>query len=87
MKKTSMNKNNIIFFKFNMNEILFIGSINLRISVDVITFHVVLVNVSFFLCLVDLNHLRFYFQNLINMFIKKQFKFEKILSRKEIYFD
>jgi hypothetical protein len=67
-----LNKKRIISFKFDINEILFMSIVNLNISVDVITFHIVLVQISFLLCLVDMNRLRFYFNNLINMLIEKR---------------
>jgi hypothetical protein len=66
-----LNKKRIIFFKFDIDEIFSIDTINLKISVDVITFHIVLVHTSFLLCLVDMNRLRFYFNNLTNMLIKE----------------
>jgi hypothetical protein len=74
----------IIFFRFDINEILFIDIVNLNISVDVITFHIVFVQISFLLCLIDMNRLRFYFNNLINMFIEKR-SINKVLFRKEFY--
>jgi hypothetical protein len=40
---------------------------------------------SFLLCLVDINRLRFYFNNLINMFIEER-SINNILSWKELYF-
>jgi hypothetical protein len=79
-----LNKKRITFFKFDIDEISFIDTINLKISVDVITFHIVFVHISFLLCLVDMNRLRFYFNNLINMFIK-EWSINKILFRKEFY--
>ncbi len=79
-----LNKKRIIFFKFDIDEISFIDTINLKISVDVITFHIVLVHISFLLCLADVNRLRFYFNNLINMLIEER-SINKILSRKELY--
>jgi hypothetical protein len=80
----SLNKNKIISFKFDIDEISFIDIINLNTSFDVITFHIVLVHISFLLYLVDMNYLRFYFNNLINMFIEKQSSI-KILFEKEFY--
>jgi hypothetical protein len=81
----SLNKNKIIFFKFDIDETSFIDTINLNTSIDVITFHIVFVYISFLLCLINMNRLRFYFNNLINMFIEKQLSI-KILFRKEFYF-
>ncbi len=68
-----LNKKRIISFRFNIDEIFSIDTINLKISVDVITFHIVLVHISFLLCLADMNRLRLYFNNLINMLIEKRF--------------
>jgi hypothetical protein len=79
-----LNKKRIISFKFDIDEILFIDTINLNISVDVITFHIVLVQISFLLCLADMNRLRFYFNNLINMLIEER-SINKVLSRKKLY--
>jgi hypothetical protein len=80
----SLNKNNIISFKFDIDEIFFIDTIHLNTSINVITFHIVFVHISCLLCLVDINRLRFYFNNLINMFIKKQSSI-KILFEKELF--
>jgi hypothetical protein len=79
-----LNKKRIIFFKFDIDEISFIDTVDLKIFVDVITFHIVLVHTSFLLCLVDMNRLRFYFNNLTNMFIEER-SINKILFRKELY--
>jgi hypothetical protein len=67
-----LNKKRIIFFKFDIDEIFSIDTINLKIFVDVITFHIVFVHISFLLCFVNMNRLRFYFNNLTNMFIEEQ---------------
>ncbi len=56
-----LNKKRIIFFRFDIDEIFLIDTINLKIFVDVITFHIVFVHTSFLLCLVDMNRLRLYF--------------------------
>ncbi len=79
-----LNKKRIISFRFDIDEIFFIDIVNLNISVDVITFHIVFVQISFLLCLVDMNRLRLYFNNLINMFIEKR-SINEILFRKEFY--
>jgi hypothetical protein len=71
-------------FDFDIDETLFIHIINLNISVDVIFFHIVFVQISFFLCLIDMNRLHFYFNNLINMFIKK-WSINKVFSRQKLY--
>ncbi len=79
-----LNKKRIISFKFDIDEILFIDIVNLNISVDVITFHIVFVQISFLLCLVDMNRLRLYFNNLINMLIEER-SINKVLFRKEFH--
>jgi hypothetical protein len=71
-KILSLNKKRIISFRFDIDKISFIDTIDLNTSVDVITFHIVLVHISFLLCLVDMNRLRLYFNNLINMFTEKR---------------
>jgi hypothetical protein len=71
----SLNKNKIISFKFDIDEISFIDTINLNTSIDVITFHIVFVHTSFLLCLADMNRLRLYFNHLINMLLRNNRKF------------
>ncbi len=66
-----LNKKRIISFRFDIDEIFSIDIINLKIFVDVITFHIVLVHISFLFCFVDMSRLRFYFNNLTNTLIKK----------------
>ncbi len=80
----TLNKKRNIFFKFEIDEILFIDIVNLNIFVDVIISHIVLVQISFLLCLIDMNRLSLYFNNLINMFIEER-SINKILFRKEFY--
>jgi hypothetical protein len=79
-----LNKKRIIFLKFDINEILFIDIVNLNFFVNVIIFHIVFVQISFLLCLIDMNRLRFYFNNLINMFIKER-TINEVLFRKKLY--
>ncbi len=73
ISKTSLilNKKRIISFRFDIDEIFSIDTIDLKTSVDVITFHIVLVHISFLLCLADMNRLRLYFNNLTNMLIEE----------------
>ncbi len=79
-----LNKKRIISFKFDIDEISFIDTIDLKILVDVITFHIVFVHTSFLLCLADINRLRLYFNNLTNMLIEER-SINKVLFRKELY--
>ncbi len=83
-----LNKKRIIFVRFDIDEIFSIDIINLKISVDVITFHIVLVHISFLLCLADMNRLRFYFNNLTNMLIEEQsnerFQIQILMSSKSL---
>jgi hypothetical protein len=67
-----LNKKRIISFRFDIDEIFSIDTVDLKISVDVITFHIVPVHTSFLLCLADMNRLRLYFNNLTNMLIEEQ---------------
>ncbi len=84
-KKTlTLNKKRIISFKFDIDETLSIDIVDLNISVDVITFHIVFVQISFLLCLVDMNRLRLYFNNLINMLIEER-SINKVFSWKKLY--
>ncbi len=78
-----LNRDKIILFRFDIDEISFIDTVNLNTLIDVITFHIVLVHTSFLLCLVDMNHLRFYFNNLINMLVKSN-RTIKFFSRKNL---
>jgi hypothetical protein len=71
-KILSLNKNRIIPFRFDIDKISFIGTVDLNTSVDVITFHIVFVHTPFLLCLADMNRLRLYFNNLINMLIEER---------------
>jgi hypothetical protein len=80
----TLNKKRIISFKFDIDETFFIDIVNLNTLVDVITFHVVFVRISFLLCLVDMNRLRVYFNNLINMLINER-SINKVLFRKDFY--
>jgi hypothetical protein len=84
----TLNKRRIIFFRFDIDEIFLIDTINLKISVDVITFHIVFVHISFLLGLADMNRLRFYFNNLTNMLIEEQsnerFQTQILMSSKSL---
>jgi hypothetical protein len=79
-----LNKKRIISFRFDIDEISFIDTVDLKIFVDVITFHIVFVHTSFLLCLADMNRLRLYFNNLTNMLIEER-SINKVLFRKELY--
>jgi hypothetical protein len=62
------------------------NTIYLNTSIDVITFHIVFVHTFFLLCLVDMNRLRFYFNNLINMFIKKQSSIKIFFRERTLFY-
>jgi hypothetical protein len=83
-----LNKKRIIFFRFDIDEIFSIDTTDLKISVDVITFHIVFVHTSFLLCLADMNRLRLYFNNLTNMLIEEQsnerFQIQILMSSKSL---
>jgi hypothetical protein len=58
--------------KFGIGNTLTLGSVELNIPLGVITFHIVGVNISFLLCLDDLDRLNIYFNNLINQVIQHE---------------
>ncbi len=59
--------------KFEIDNTLILGFVELNISLEVITFHIVRMNISFLLCLDDLNRLNIYFNNLINQMIQHEY--------------
>ncbi len=52
--------------QFGIDSISIMNTIELNISLRLMIFHIVEINTSFLLCLVDLNRLEIYFNNLIN---------------------
>jgi hypothetical protein len=65
-----LNKSNRHIFKFGIENISSVESINLETSLKTITFHIVEANISFLLSLADLDRLRVYFNNLTNELIQ-----------------
>ena len=59
-----------INFIFGMGSTESIESINLNTSIGLITFHIVQINTSFFLCLADLDRVNVYFNNVSNRVIQ-----------------
>jgi hypothetical protein len=57
--------------RFDIDDTLILEFVDLNTSFEVITFHIVEINISFLLCLNDLNRLNIYFNNLINEMIQK----------------
>jgi hypothetical protein len=57
--------------KFEIDNISILSTVELNISLELIIFHIVEVNISFLLSLIDLNRLKMYFNNLINEMIQK----------------
>jgi hypothetical protein len=57
--------------RFDIDNTLILRFIELNISLEVITFHIVKINISFLLCLNNLNRLNLYFNNLFNEIIQK----------------
>ena len=53
-------------FVFDIDSTFSINTVNLNISIRKIAFYIVRVNMSFLLCLVDMNKLNTFFNNLIN---------------------
>ncbi len=52
--------------KFEIDNTLILESVDLNISLEMITFHIIKINISFLLCLNDFDRLDIYFNNLIN---------------------
>jgi hypothetical protein len=57
--------------QFDIDSISIMSTIELNISLELMIFHIIKVNTSFLLCLVDLNRLEIYFNNLINELMQK----------------
>ncbi len=68
-----LNKSNRHTFKFEIEDISSVESINLETSLKTITFHIVEINISFLLFLADLDRLSVYFNNLTNELIQNSF--------------
>ncbi len=65
-----LNKSDRLVFKFEIEDTKSIESIELETSLKAITFHIVEINISFLLSLVDLDRLGVYFNNLTNELIQ-----------------
>jgi hypothetical protein len=57
--------------QFDIDSISIMSTTELNISLELMIFHIVEINTSFLLCLVDLNRLGIYFNNLINELMQK----------------
>jgi hypothetical protein len=55
--------------KFEIDNTLMLGFVDLNTSLEMITFHIVKINTSFLLCLNDFDRLSIYFNNLINQIV------------------
>jgi hypothetical protein len=58
--------------KFEIDNTLTLEFIDLNISLEMITFHIVKINTSFLLCLNDFDRLDIYFNNLINEIVQHE---------------
>ncbi len=56
--------------KFEIDNTLILEFVNLNISLEMITFHIVEINTSFLLCLNNFDRLSIYFNNLINEIVQ-----------------
>ena len=63
---------NLIIFIFEIKSISSIKTISLNTSIEIIIFHIISIHISFLLCLVDMNKLNVYFNNIINQMIQNQ---------------
>jgi hypothetical protein len=58
--------------QFDIDSISIMSTIELNISLELMIFHIIEVNTSFLLCLIDLNRLEVYFNNLTNELMQKR---------------
>jgi hypothetical protein len=58
--------------KFEIDNTLILGFVDLNTSLEVITFYIVEINTSFLLCLNDFDSLDIYFNNLINEIVQHE---------------
>jgi hypothetical protein len=58
--------------KFEIDNTLILRFVNLNIPLEMITFHIVKINISFLLCLNDFDRLDIYFNNLINEIVQHE---------------
>jgi hypothetical protein len=58
--------------QFDIDSISIMSTTELNISLGLMIFHIVEINTSFLLCLVDLNRLEVYFNNLTNELVQKR---------------
>jgi hypothetical protein len=58
--------------KFGIDNILTLGFVELNTPLEIITFHIVRVNIPFLLCLDDFDRLDIYFNNLINEIVQHE---------------
>jgi hypothetical protein len=56
--------------KFEIDNTLNLKFVDLNISLEMITFHILEINISFLLCLNDFDRLNIYFNNLINQIVQ-----------------
>ncbi len=72
-----LNTNTIdLNIKFEIDNILILSTVELNISLELIIFHIIKMNTSFLLFLIDLDRLKMYFNNLINEMIQKMLDFQ-----------
>lgn len=57
-------------FTFDIDNKILLESVNLITSSRLIIFHIVSINISFLLCLTDMNRLKVFFNNIINQLIQ-----------------
>ena len=72
-----------IYVQFEIDSISFIKSINISTSIDQIEFHIIKIDTPFLLCLVDLDRLKIYFNNVKNVLISENKKTFSMIKRFE----
>ncbi len=58
--------------QFDIDSISIMSTIKLNISLELMTFHIIKINILFLLCLIDLDRLDVYFNNLTNELMQKR---------------
>ncbi len=70
-EKMNITKTRAIHVQFDIDFIFSIESLTIDISIEIVKFHIVKIDTSFLLSLVDMNRLKVYFDSIDNYLIKK----------------
>ncbi len=73
-------KTEAIHVQFDIDFIFSIESLTIDISIEIVKFHIIKIDTSFLLSLADMNRLKFYFNNVENILIKKKIRKDDVFS-------